>query len=222
MSIRAASYLIALLSIATLGGCSSWSTYPPVETAVVRSISSPTLEPVPTLMTRSVDWARDNNPHLMPLVFNLPEGTPADVYAIVMKRNGEGVPMTQPGQRAVHVTNVRVRGGDAEVDVVIPREDGIHELITLQFERPIFERWDVHGTRHWRIRVATPHPNYVADPEVVLPTFETSTIEPVTTIDPEPELKPVIVAPTREPDEAPSRSSSGVRYEGERSIGEQR
>lgn len=158
---------IAVLSLAALvtgliGGCAPMSTYPPVETAAATAITRPTFEPVPSVMTAALEYAQANYAQERDLAINLPEGAPVELYDIVLERLGGGRPMRVPEEPAIHVTQVRTRAFNAQVDLLYPRVDGINQTVTLTLRYNLPDGWRVTDAREWRIRhVAAPAPSYV-------------------------------------------------------------
>jgi hypothetical protein len=155
-----------LATAVLLGGCTMWATYPPIQGAA--GIDDPKLSPIPDLMADAIWYAYDEDGQPAPLVFNLPEGTPAAVFDMVTARLPEGsYAMTSPDQRAYHVYEVRVRSFDAQVDVIDTEPGGSPALTTFSFQRAL-DGNTVTAVRHWRVRVDVPAPTYY-DPEADLP-----------------------------------------------------
>ncbi len=168
----------ALIAVAlVLTGCASWTTYPPIPGAA--QLGRPDYEPGPAVMAEAIRYVNDR--HMKEagigdiarrereIIFNLPEGIPAEVYDKVAKHLGEDVsarPMTEDDRRAIHVTGVRIRAFDSEVDVVYPRPDGMHEMIMLSMRQNLLNRHRVIGSRLWRIHVTAPPAHYVAPPTI--------------------------------------------------------
>jgi hypothetical protein len=146
-------------------GCSPWSTYPPVETSMAQRMSKPTFEPVPTVMTVAVQYAKDHFMQGHDFAINLPEGTPADVYEKVFHKLGFGRPMVMPNEAALHIQEVRTRGFNAQVDVIYPRTDGLNQMATLTMSRGALDKYKVTDVRIWQSRnLQLPAPHYVAPP----------------------------------------------------------
>ena len=53
------------------------------------------------------------------IVFNLPPGTPAEVYRRVIGHLGAARPIRHSWERAVHVMEVRARAVESEVEVIV-------------------------------------------------------------------------------------------------------
>ena len=152
-----------------LAGCAPWATYPPVETTA--DLAQPTYEPFPTLMALAVidahnEWGTVDEG----IVYNLPVGTPLDVYEKVNRRldirlgqkddSPSARPMSESDPAGYHILAVRTRGTDAEVDVIYPRADGLPELVTIYYSRSLVRDFSVDRFRPWRIRVETPMASY--------------------------------------------------------------
>lgn len=166
---RAAACSAVIATLITITGCAPWASYPPVETTA--SLARPSFEPFPTLMGRAAAYGHDTWGTIDEgIVFNLPPDTPASVYETVTKRinyaysgkpNAPSVrPMQEGDPQAYHITSVRVRGTDAEVDLIYPRADGIPELVTIQFSKRFAGGYDVERIRPWRIRIDAPMATY--------------------------------------------------------------
>lgn len=156
---RIASFLSLLGLSIVLTGCTPWATYPPVEGAV--ELSEPTLEPIPTLMSKAIVFAREHYAPDHGLVINLPPDAPATAYLAVIKHLGGGRPMDLEDESAFHVRTVRVRGLDAEVELIYPRMGRVHELVTIRFKKKVLGEYAVTSTRLWRYEVEVPPPHYV-------------------------------------------------------------
>ncbi|MCH6552109.1 MAG: hypothetical protein IH804_08875 [Planctomycetes bacterium] len=153
----------ALLGLAAaLSGCARWATHPPIE-STERS-GGPSVEPIPSLMADAIRFAHNHYRGHDEVIINLPEGTPAAVYEMVTDRLGSGRPMMASSERAYHVTEVRVRGLDAQVDLLSPRKDGYYHFVTISFRQDLLRGYQVAHTRLWRIREEPPAPNYRSPP----------------------------------------------------------
>jgi hypothetical protein len=143
-------------------GCSPWATYPPIETPLATKLSKPTFEPVPTVMAEAIKHARTEFIKDADLPINLPAGANWKVYDAVFSRLGDGRHMTSPGEAALHITQVRTRGSNAQVDMIYPRPDGLYQSVTLTFSRTLFDPWHITATRKWQVRdLRAPEPNYI-------------------------------------------------------------
>ena len=169
-STQAATWAIGLaVLVLTLGGCSPWATYPPVEHT--QGLARPVYEPIPTLMAKSITFAHDRYHAVDDIVINLPEGVSAKTYDLVLRKIGRGRSMAETDAEAYTVREIRTRGQEAQVDLVCPRSDGLHELVTLYFKNNLMDGWRIESTRLWRIRVERPTANY---PGVAVATEPTS------------------------------------------------
>ncbi len=153
---------ILVLVVLLVGGCSRWATHPPLEGT---GPSGGTIaEPIPSLMADAIRFAHSHYRGHDEVIINLPEGTPAAVYEMVTDRLGRGRPMMASSERAYHVTEVRVRGLDAQVDLLSPRKDGYYHFVTISFRQDLLRGYQVAHTRLWRIREEPPAPNYRSPP----------------------------------------------------------
>ncbi|MDY7110156.1 MAG: hypothetical protein SYC29_16115 [Planctomycetota bacterium] len=153
---------LLLSLIFVLCGCTPWATYPPIEGAV--DISNPALAPIPRLMADAVRYVHTLEGGEGEIALNLPEGTSATVYDEVIERLEAARPMQAGNTQAYHVEAVRVRGLDAEVDVIHPGAGGVPELMTVYFNQTFAEGWRVKWHRRWRLRIEAPEAHYVPPP----------------------------------------------------------
>jgi hypothetical protein len=151
-----------LILAALLGACTPRITVPAPQGSV--SMGSIATEPVPTVMAKSIQFSNEWYGTDAPPVINLPRGTPPEVYGAVIRRLGEGVPMTDPSQRAFHIESVRISGTTAEVDMIHPGTIGEYQSVTIYLDDALFRGWQVNNSRPWRFRVTPPAPHYVARP----------------------------------------------------------
>ncbi len=151
-------FLIACITSST--GCAAWSTYPAIPGAM--QIGHPEVEPLPTIMAEAIRYGNERYLNQEQPVFNLPEGVTLSTYDAVKRRLRGGSAMREPEQRAIHVKQIRTRAHNAEVDIVYPRDDGLHHLVTLHMKQRLLNRFDVEHTRLWRIHVEAPQPTYPA------------------------------------------------------------
>lgn len=153
-------FLLLLVASLHFGGCAAWTTYPPIPGAL--RVGHPELEPLPTIMAEAIRYSNERYLELEEPVFNLPEGVSERAYDSVTRRLRAGRPMHDPNEPAMHVREIRVRGTDAQADVIFPREDGLYQLVTLYMKQRPVNRYEVQDTRLWRIYVQPPQPNYPA------------------------------------------------------------
>lgn len=153
---------LALIGTGLITGCAPWATYPPVEHT--SKLVNPTFEPMPTLMAETVRYAHDHYGTVSDTTFNLPAGMGYKVYDKVIAKLGFGRPMQAGDQVAYHITAVRTRGPEAEVDVIVPRADGVYELVTIRFKEKLGKGPTIASAREWRVRAEPPSANYVAPP----------------------------------------------------------
>lgn len=181
-----------------LGACTPRITVPSPQGTV--SMGTIATEPVPTVMAKSIQFANEWYGTDQQPVINLPRGTPPEVYAVVIRRMGEGVPMTDASQKAFHIEAVRISGTTAEVDMIHPGTIGEYQSVTIYLDDAMFRGWQVNNSRPWRFRVTPPQPNYVAP-------------QPKTTPQPAPQESPATPAaeptmPQQQPQESAPTSST--------------
>ena len=161
-----ASILIGILIV--IPGCVTWSTYPSQK--MTDRMTNPSNEPTPTLMTKAIHFAYSHyGSGEEDFAINLPEGVSHEIYTRVIRKLEIGHPMTDPNETTYHVLEIRIRGLEAEVDLLYPRQGSIYEMVTLSFRRRLVEGWTVLTSRLRRVHVDRPQPNYVPPAPNVLP-----------------------------------------------------
>jgi len=160
---RIFSIALLLVMLAALPACTPWATYPKAEGGSV-NLGGPGMEPIPTLETEAIRYAHGRWGGATEPVINLPPGTPSTVYDLVIKRLGKGRPMREAGEPAFEVREIRVRGFDAEVDLVYPGAEGFHQLATVNFKRDALGHFTATDARIWRVHAEPGPPNYTPAP----------------------------------------------------------
>lgn len=182
-SLLAGATILAAAGLVAGMGCAPSATYPKIEGSI--AIDQPRLAPIPELMADAIETAREEVATEAGgrIAFNLPEDTPVAVWNEVLRRVPGSVPATDADQAVVHVTQVRLRGNDADVDVVVePREarpTATPYLLTVTMKQEFLRDWKVTRSRAWRLPVDVPALAWVpaggravAAPEAVLPPAE--------------------------------------------------
>lgn len=159
MLMRSFRFVAALLITGSLVACTPMATYPRVEGA--KEFSGPMYEPVPGLMTASIRWAHATYGGDRAYAINLPEGSPSRLYDVVIRRLGAGKPQHSPDEWTYHIKQVRGRGMNGEVDLLVPKPSGGYEFLTVHL-RGAIDGWSVTSTRTWRIPFEVPAPNWTA------------------------------------------------------------
>ena len=150
-------FLIILLVCAS---CTPNATYPPIENKTVENYSKNVNEPVITILATAFEYALDHFGGMDTIVFNLPMGMSATAYARVSEKINGALPMTEVGQPAYHVVELRVRGFHADVDMFFPSASGGYEMATIHLEASLIDRWHVTRDRVWLVPVSKiPAPN---------------------------------------------------------------
>ena len=99
------------------------------------------------------------------------------VYEKVFTHLDGGRPMQIPGERAIHITEVRTRAMHAQVDMMYPTPKGFYQFVTLTLERSVLESWRVKSERKWAMRdVRPPTPNFVPPPPTDEPQQQTAQV----------------------------------------------
>jgi len=152
-------FSLLLLSSVAVTGCSPWSTFPSDGSTSV--IEYPELPPIPGLIARALGRVHDLEGREGPVVFNMPADSPYHLFTKVRRELGEDsvIQMTSD-QEAVHLSQIRLRATDAEIDVTSRGPDGVPVVTTLSFSRAVFGGWQLERTRVWRIRATIPEPGY--------------------------------------------------------------
>lgn len=167
-------------TMATAGGCTVYATHPRLDGS--GQLTSAAVYPIPEIMAEAIRYAHDRDGSVSNIVINLPSDTPPNVYDDVIDRLGAGRPMLVGNEPAYHVESVRVRGFDAEADVIYPKTDGHYDFLTISFHRGIVAKYDVTGTRVWRVRVEPPEPRFMPKTDLAhadAPVSDDATPQPV-------------------------------------------
>ena len=151
----------ALLIFVFIASCTPVATYPPVENSVALVFSDSSNEPIPTILEKTLVYAREHFGGMDTVVFNLPSGVNEDTYIIVAEKIGDAVPMTDPSQLAYHVTELRKRPFHAEADIIFPASGGRYEQATIYLSSSLSKPWEVKRERIWLVPITTlPVPNF--------------------------------------------------------------
>ena len=152
-------YLYLFIACAIMG-CSPIATFPPIETEAATKFADATRKPVPRIMAVVIEYAHDNYGWMDNIVFNLPEGVGYEAYALVNEKLGGAKPMTNDGQLAYHIVQLRVRGFNAEADVVFPTKSGMFQEVTIRLHTDPFGT-KVTSDRVWAIPIhESPAPTF--------------------------------------------------------------
>ncbi len=139
--------LLLASALLVLAACASTATYPPTSGRASVTGNTP---PLPQLMASSLRYAQQRGNPNAPMVFNLPPETLGTAWDDVGRRLGDGArPMTANDKDAFTVQQVRLNGGQAEVDIVYPSPEGVYQILTVYLEgalgadyRPMYvQRW---------------------------------------------------------------------------------
>jgi hypothetical protein len=142
-------------------GCSPIATFPPIETEAATKFADATRKPVPRIMTTIILYAHEHYGWMDDVVFNLPEGVGYEAYTMVNDMLVGATPMTSADQPAYHIVELRVRGFNAEADVVFPTKSGDYQMATVRLHTSAFDPWKVTHDRVWAIPIhETPAPTF--------------------------------------------------------------
>ena len=160
MTLRFAVGAVALLCVASLPlACTAVVTYPPT---VGKSSFRPNVTPGPELMAAGI---REANRSIGggPIVFNLPDGLDAYTWKRVTELLPSGSRAMRPGDESVlSVQQLRLSGGQAEVDVLFP-DRGVYQLMTVALTGGGFTQWRTKYAHRWVIPCTPPLAN---DPSI--------------------------------------------------------
>ncbi|MEM7227361.1 MAG: hypothetical protein AAF432_00955 [Planctomycetota bacterium] len=145
-------------------GCAPVSTYPPVQGT--RGVTNGHLQPLPDIMVEALRYTYEKHGDGESFVINLPQPAEPNLYERISKRLSHHVdvpirPMTNPGEPAFTIQQVRSRGNLAHVDVVYPGESGSLESATYTMKFEFVGGYFVDHVRVWRVPVETPPANYL-------------------------------------------------------------
>jgi hypothetical protein len=95
------------------------------------------------------------------IVFNLPEGVPAETYTIVAGKIPGSAPMSGVEQLSYHVVELRKRPFRAEADIIFPSASGAYSSATVYLSASLRTPWGVVRDRVWVVPVnEIPKPNF--------------------------------------------------------------
>ena len=155
-------YITLLIACFSMG-CSPIATFPPIETEAATKFADATQKPVPRIMAVAINYAHNTYGSMDKIVFNLPEGVGYEAYGLVNNKLSNASPMTSVGQPAYHIIELRVRGFNAEADVVFPASSGDYQMATVWIHADPFGA-KVTSDRVWAIPVhESPAPTYAKD-----------------------------------------------------------
>jgi hypothetical protein len=163
--LRSTILFASLLMVVIVGGCTPYSTYPPVAKAEVQV---PWMYPMPQVMAKALRTTFDKtSPPLEAesgrpmLVYALPEGISERVWRQVgIDTGSEGAREwneadLDAGTPIWSIEQVRIRNKRAEVDVIFPVSEG-YERATVILEALPLAPYQVKFFQRWRVAVDTP------------------------------------------------------------------
>jgi hypothetical protein len=145
-------YITLLIACAAMS-CSPIATFPPIETEAATKFGDATRKPVPRVMATVIKYAHEHYGWTDDVVFNLPKGVGQEAYALVNAMLSNATPMTSNDQSAYHIIELRVRGFNAEADVVYPARSGDYRMATLRLHTSAFDPWKVTYDRVWAVPI---------------------------------------------------------------------
>ena len=150
-----------LIVISIWGGCSIYSTFPQEETnSWIKML--PSDPPVPQIIAATlVQAAADTG--MSKIAFSLTEKMGSETYLKVKSRLAQKKSFIRPIETSdttgVFLTQVRVRGFRAEVDVILPNRENAPYFKTYFLERQPIGRFKVVNHRDWELPVEWPAKN---------------------------------------------------------------
>jgi hypothetical protein len=153
----AAAIAAGALLMTSMGGCATKRTVPPTDGKAMFDTS---LEPVPELCVIAINEGhkRSSNPDDA-ITYNLPRGLLQETWLTVDRRLPPSATPMHPGDtRVVSVEELRIDGGKAEVDVLVPLE-GQYQLYTLHCRGGGLGGWKVTFAQPWTLRTEVPTTN---------------------------------------------------------------
>ncbi len=145
-------------------GCSVYSTFPPDSPS---QFVDPYFPPMPDVMAKALTFAHGRLAANAPFIWNLPAGAQYAVWEKVAQELPTGaVPMTSVDQDVFSVRQVRISGGQAQVDIV-HRASGVWALVTVSLKKmgPL-QMFEADYLQSWTIPVEAPSPNMPSKPIV--------------------------------------------------------
>lgn len=152
--------LVAFLAVAACipCGCAATATFPPTPGT---GSFEPWIAPVPELMATAISTTRARLAPTYPPVFNLPPGVPQWTWENVGRMIGDGAIAMVPADRhAFSIEQVRLSGGQAEVDVIYPAGEDLFQMVTIGMTTDPFQDWRPTFERRWRLPVSPPTSNW--------------------------------------------------------------
>jgi hypothetical protein len=147
MNLRLPAIFLAALAIS---GCASYVNIPPDSNEDV-AINAINVIPTPRLVGTALDYVITAHPAPQtPYAVRLPVEASALTWSKVLE-NREGAVAYSPSQPDLpvyDVRSIRIRGGDAWVDVVVPQTRDNRPLVEVRLEGYL-SGWRVASVRHW-------------------------------------------------------------------------
>lgn len=135
-------------------GCAGKRTFPPVSGETLLDTSLP---PAPEVMQIAIAAAHARGSTAAePIVFNLPPNVQRSTWRRITEGLGGGArPMTAEDTLATSVERVRLDGGQAWVEVVVP-QGGAFQLFTVHLRGGGLAGWKVTYVQPWTVRTDPP------------------------------------------------------------------
>ncbi|MFO0827604.1 MAG: hypothetical protein U0572_05580 [Phycisphaerales bacterium] len=161
------SFAVAALASVALTGCSPKQTFPPTVANQPRLDTN--LAPLPQLCAIGIKSGHEYSAASdESIVYNLPPGMSKPAWKTVGANLPASARPSQPNDKnVVSVEEVRIDGGTAQVDVLIPNGE-IYQLVTIHLSGSPFGPWKVTYVQPWMLRSVASKCNnpFVAPTEV--------------------------------------------------------
>jgi len=155
---------LIVVGVVGLQACAPRQTFP---ATVGQPFFDPGVPPTPQVMAMAIEAAHArSSARGQAIVFNLPAGAREPTWEDVWSRLPEGSLAARPGATGVtSVEQVRLDGGTAQVDVLVPQGE-YFQLFTVHLEGAAIGPWKVRVVQPWTLRIEPPtinEPRIAAD-----------------------------------------------------------
>ncbi|MDZ4830461.1 MAG: hypothetical protein SGJ09_09735 [Phycisphaerae bacterium] len=148
-------------------GCQPKQTFP---ATVGRPVFDTNVPPMPDLCIVAVTTGHAKSSVVdEAIIYNLPPGMNKTAWDKVDAGLPESARPSEPGDaKAINVVELRIDGGKAEVDVVVPQGE-IYQFLTIFLTGSPFGPWRVEYVQPWHLRTAAPACNnpWIAQPAAI-------------------------------------------------------
>lgn len=152
-----------LAAVASLQvGCATKRTVPPTDG---KSVMDTSFEPLPTLCVLAIEKGHEigygaadpGSAHS--IIYNLPATVRRETWVSIGRRLPASATPMRPGDaNVISVEEIRIDGGNAQVDVLVPRGN-LYQLYTMHLTGGVFSKWKVTYAQPWTLRTEPPTTN---------------------------------------------------------------